>query len=539
MKIIAKNYRCFSENNPLVLNLERGDVIGIVGPNNSGKSWVLKFFYELRHLFETLANKDNFFIDETSVASKKANFNLPIESKHPSNLFNRYSSKGIDIVLEDGDYQLRIGIEHGTTNFYAEAWYKNKNVADNYEKVIKGGELFLQDAGGNTVGNFGKLRRYAGMISRTIYFPAFRNLINVGSTDSYYDISSGTQLVKEVHSRLTSDNATIKKFTKEATKDVGDIFGYPRLGISPTADGKSVELDIGDQSYKIEELGAGIAQFIMVFLSAAIRSPKPSFILIDEPELNLHPKLQIEFVHRLLKYTDEGLIFSTHSLGLARSVCSDTVYSIQQKGNESVISKLPDFDNYKELLGEMSFSSYPDLGFSKLLLVEGSDDLKIFNILLQAWGMYQDVLLWPLGGSAVIKPDPTAELEIFDRLEGVKKYCWIDSDRGEAKEAIKKVKEDFINACTKKNIYVHPSDRREIENYLPESAIEKVNKETNKTLSVLGEYDEAPPSLKRAGWQVASHMEKTDKDFQKTDLYKFLEDIKNNKHPLLKKVEKK
>lgn len=50
MKIEIKNYRCIPDSNPLRLDFDLGQTIAFVGPNNSGKSAVLGFFYEFRPL---------------------------------------------------------------------------------------------------------------------------------------------------------------------------------------------------------------------------------------------------------------------------------------------------------------------------------------------------------------------------------------------------------------------------------------------------------------------------------------------------------
>ena len=54
-KVTLKNYRCFEDSKPLSLELGPG-FTALVGPNNSGKSSCLKFFYEARELFEGLKN---------------------------------------------------------------------------------------------------------------------------------------------------------------------------------------------------------------------------------------------------------------------------------------------------------------------------------------------------------------------------------------------------------------------------------------------------------------------------------------------------
>src|SRR5258708_16374678 len=47
--LTVKNFRCFTDEKPLSLDLGSG-FTAFIGPNNSGKSSALRFFYEFRHL---------------------------------------------------------------------------------------------------------------------------------------------------------------------------------------------------------------------------------------------------------------------------------------------------------------------------------------------------------------------------------------------------------------------------------------------------------------------------------------------------------
>ena len=58
VEIILKNYRCFSDSEPAKFSLDKG-FISFVGANNSGKSTILKFFYEFRDIFKILSDQRN------------------------------------------------------------------------------------------------------------------------------------------------------------------------------------------------------------------------------------------------------------------------------------------------------------------------------------------------------------------------------------------------------------------------------------------------------------------------------------------------
>jgi hypothetical protein len=59
--------------------------------------------------------------------------------------------------------------------------------------------------------------------------------------------------------------------------EIRDIFGFKNFQISAAMNRNSLQLLIEGKPFSLQELGAGIAQFIIVLGNAAFR--KPSFIL--------------------------------------------------------------------------------------------------------------------------------------------------------------------------------------------------------------------------------------------------------------------
>src|SRR3978361_532233 len=90
---------------------------------------------------------------------------------------------------------------------------------------------------------------------------------------------------------------------------------------------------------------------------------RPTLILVDEPETNLHPALQVDFLLTLAQYATVGCVFSTHSVGLARSV-ANPIFTVR-KGAQGPLARLFEATpSYSELLGELSFSSFKEMGLS-------------------------------------------------------------------------------------------------------------------------------------------------------------------------------
>src|SRR5437879_10264173 len=57
--ISLRNYRCFVDASPLSIEVGKG-FTALIGPNNSGKSSFLKFFYEFRQPWGLLQASGNF-----------------------------------------------------------------------------------------------------------------------------------------------------------------------------------------------------------------------------------------------------------------------------------------------------------------------------------------------------------------------------------------------------------------------------------------------------------------------------------------------
>lgn len=81
-----------------------------------------------------------------------------------------------------------------------------------------------------------------------------------------------------------------------------------------------------------EELSAG--QWTLLLLAALLHSQQPrlseAILLIDEPEVYLHPDAQIEFVDRLIKATPNGQLWiATHSIHILSHVDPDSIWFVE------------------------------------------------------------------------------------------------------------------------------------------------------------------------------------------------------------------
>jgi predicted ATPase len=128
-----------------------------------------------------------------------------------------------------------------------------------------------------------------------------------------------------------------------------------RKGIVFLKEGKPLHLSSGQRLFS----------YIVVNILGAIR--RNSLILVDEPELFLHPSLEIAFV-RMLKsiltaYASKALV-ATHSLVTVREIPRDCVHVFEET-KDGIIVKTPPFETFGGDVQRISSYVFGDKSLSK------------------------------------------------------------------------------------------------------------------------------------------------------------------------------
>ncbi|MBA0191643.1 AAA family ATPase [Pectobacterium carotovorum] len=111
--------------------------------------------------------------------------------------------------------------------------------------------------------------------------------------------------------------------------------------------------------------GQRLFAYIVINVAASIRDN--SLIVIDEPELFLHPTLEIEFVgllKKILKPFRSKAILATHSLSITREVPSKCVHIFRHKDDELEIVP-PPFETFGGNVQRISSYVFGDKSISK------------------------------------------------------------------------------------------------------------------------------------------------------------------------------
>lgn len=523
--LTIKNYRCFLE--PVKIEIQKG-FTAFIGINNVGKSTIMRFLLEFRELFGQLSQGKN--VTESLVGGMTFSPRHTIDREE---IFSNLSANSPIEIRLDFSY----GEDESAPNAIAALvvkvsrdftwrsslflhqdpeviWRKGPSQGGNQKKV----GLISSDGQASTEVDITAICELADILTKTLYIGPFRNTINLGTKTDYLDISVGESFIRQFDVLKTGGNKKENKAILTLTQKIQSIFGFNSLEISAADQNTTLQINVNNLPYKQHELGSGLLQFIIVLVNVYVK--KPAYVLIDEPELGLHPTLQTHFLDTLGSFASEGVWFSTHSMGLARA-SAHKIYSIAKVGDgNSKVTPFAGMDNLVEFLGEMSFSSYKELGFEKILLVEGPTDIKVIQEFLRQRRSDKKFVIMPLHGN--LNKNSTSELEELKRIS-TDIHVLIDSEKTSKDEALAQNRQDFVAVCAGLGISCHVLERRAMENYFPDYAVKEVFGPDARSLGPYEEKKAVPQWAKNLDWKLAAATKF--EDIQTTDLGQFIDQL--------------
>ena len=197
----------------------------------------------------------------------------------------------------------------------------------------------------------------------------------------------------------------------------------------------------GDISHSGEGVGDGIWS-IFTICASLFDAPEKSVVVIDEPELSVHPALQKRLMALFLEYSKtHQIILCTHSpyfinwaaivngANLTRVVQEGSVskcYSISDECRHSFGGILRDLNNPHTLGIEANEAFFLE---DSIILVEGQEDVVIFNKMARDLNMdlNGNFFGWGVGGAPKMK----AFLMLFKDLGYKKVVAVLDGDKAD------------------------------------------------------------------------------------------------------------
>jgi energy-coupling factor transporter ATP-binding protein EcfA2 len=188
-----------------------------------------------------------------------------------------------------------------------------------------------------------------------------------------------------------------------------------------------VRIERGDPSFKLfdrtsnspvqpNDISSGESELISLGIECLVferecTAGRPNFLLIDEPDVHLHPDLQARFAHFIEELVSSGkfsLLIATHSTALLGAMSEDSRTRLAfMRFGETDITFAPVGDAHRKVLPV--FGAHPlsnVFNQAPVLLVEGDDDERIWQQAIRSAG--GAIKVYPCG------VDGISELAVFE-----------------------------------------------------------------------------------------------------------------------------
>ena len=289
-----KNLNINFENDEKIL-----DVVVLAGVNGTGKTTVLEVIYDY---FENFQNDKN-----------KINIELDLEEENYINQNNISKETYLNNLIKDS-----IKKEKTPKVIYVPAEINFQKVKFNLLALYK--KRFLN-----------KIDSY---IIADIPFYIQMRIINTANKESEKKLGNvRDEIIAEINGIfdiLDMDTRLIGMSTE--TTEILPIF-----------------TNLSEDKFDINELSSGEKQLFLRTLAIRMLNPENSIILIDEPELSLHPKWQQRIVDVYRKIGENNqIIIATHSPHILGSVKKENIILLDKDGEGKIVVRTGDelYDSY-------------------------------------------------------------------------------------------------------------------------------------------------------------------------------------------------
>lgn len=267
----------------------------------------------------------------------------------------------------------------------------------------------------------------------------------------------------------------------------------------------------GDKRFPLSRMGSGLKTIILVLLNLLVipeidkRDSTPIIYAFEELENNLHPALQRRLFDYLYEYSRKNnvmIFLTTHSHIAINAFSEKEEAQILHVVREDNVSTLHKIDNYflkSELLNDLDIRASDLLQTNGIIWVEGPSDRIYVKRWLELAGMefeegrhYQFMYY---GGRLLSHYSTQEEDDMINiLLTNRNTAILIDSDKRTSHARINATKKRIQQEFSDNNMFCWITVGKEIENYVPQSAISKVYPRTKN--KQCGQYELFPEYIK-------------------------------------------
>ena len=347
MKIKNLHIKEFKGLRDISINFEKNDepldLVVLAGSNGSGKTRILESILDY---FQKIVN----YIENENVAG------VFFETDEQNCLNQGYDSNMLYLILN---------------------YYNDENNVERGRKVVEENlKVFPKIIYVPTETNFQKVEIASPMLVREYKF------LNIVDTGLIKDVPSyiATRIIEMANDQ---EDTPMQEIRTAVFKEINEIFEILDLdikisGISKNAKSIPIFTNSSGDKFDINELSSGEKQLFLRTLAIKMLNPENSIILIDEPELSLHPKWQQRIVDVYRKIgKNNQIIIATHSSHILGSVKKENIMLLDKDGEGNIVVRTGD-----ELYD--SYGQPTDRVLKDIMGLETTRNPKVFKLLEEA-----------------------------------------------------------------------------------------------------------------------------------------------------------
>ena len=347
MKIKNLHIKEFKGLRDISINFEKNDkpldLVVLAGSNGSGKTRILESILDY---FQKIVN----YIENENVAG------VFFETDEQNCLNQGYDSNMLYLILN---------------------YYNDENNVERGRKVVEENlKVFPKIIYVPTETNFQKVEIASPMLVREYKF------LNIVDTELIKDVPSyiATKIIEMANDQ---EDTPMQEIRTAVFKEINEIFEILDLdikisGISKNAKSIPIFTNSSGDKFDINELSSGEKQLFLRTLAIRMLNPENSIILIDEPELSLHPKWQQRIIDVYRKIgKNNQIIIATHSPHILGSVKKENIILLDKDGEGKIVVKT----------GNELYNSYgqpTDRVLKDIMGLETTRNPKVFKLLEEA-----------------------------------------------------------------------------------------------------------------------------------------------------------
>ena len=374
------------------------------------------------------------------------------------------------------------------------------------------------------------------LMGRIMLIPSLRGLT---SADHFnlQDLATNQGVIGWVRSAKnpSPDDPTQRRryeLLQQFEAEFADFANFKSVSLSVPLNRAEINVTVNGHLRPLTRLGSGIGECLLILLVcklAAEREVPIDIVLLEEPELHLHPALQRKLLDRLSTY-DVQLILTTHSPTVinwvgttgGRVFRTEFDYDRERIGARRV-SRLTEL---RALLDGIGLSPADALLADKILWVEGPNDVPVFRAWVRKAPTYrnQRITILPLQGTVPHSPnfDAGGLSSLHPRMCAI-----LDSERKAENLDAESWKLGIKQKLEAVGIKCHLTERRATESYLTATALQNIYPGSPAIIDPYGDPNLVNQGVKQfsksRNYEVAQAMQWA--DIAKTDIGETIEEF--------------